>query len=110
MQNLLFTIAFILTHLLLFIPFKRMISLDKIDNDFLFIYLSNIILLIGFFYFFILASNFLFSFFISLFLMIFSYLLIYHIKNTLGQYQIFSLPYFFLSVYIFAKILIITLF
>ncbi len=110
MLNFYLTIGFMFTHLFLLFPIKRIILEDKIDNDFLFIYISNLILLLALCYYFIISSVLFFSFFISLFLMVFSYLLIYHIKNLLGKYHPFSLPYFFLSVYTFANILQLCLF
>lgn len=110
MLNFYLTIGFIFAHLFLLFPMKRIILEDKIDNDFLFIYISNLLLLLAFCYYFIISGILFFSFFVSLFLMIFSYLLIYHIKNLLGKYQLCSLPYFFLSVYTFASILELCLF
>ena len=110
MQNLLLTLAFIFSHLLLFFPVHTLIIKEKIDNDFLFIYLSNLLLLFAFFYYFIFIGDLFFSFFVSLFLMIFSYLLIYHIKNIFGQYKLFSLPYFFLCVYTFSQVFLLSLF
>lgn len=110
MINLLLVIGFIFSVFLLIFPIKKIISQNKIDNDLLFILLSNLILLLGFLYFFIILNHLFTSFFISLFLMIFAYLLIYHIKNILGKYEIFSLFYFLTSVYNFSSILILTLF
>ncbi len=110
MQNLLLILGLIFSYLLLFFPIKKIILKEKIDNDFLFIYISNLLLLFAFFYYYIFACDLFFSFFVSLFLMIFSYLLIYHIKNILGKYQFLSLPYFFLCVYIFSFVLVSTLF
>ena len=110
MHTFFLTLSFIFTHLLLFFPIKKMVFQDKIDNDFLFIYISNHILLLAFVYYFVISSQLFFSFFVSLFSMVFSYLLIYHIKNILGKYQLLSLPYFFLSVYTFANILMLCLF
>ena len=110
MHTFFLTLSFIFVHLLLCFPIKKMVLQDKIDNDFLFIYISNLILLFAFFYYFIISNQLFFSFFVSLFLMVFSYLLLYHIKNTLGKYQLFTLPYFFLSVYTFANILVLSLF
>jgi hypothetical protein len=104
MNVLLFTITMIITNILLLLPITKIISLDKLDGDFLFIYLSNIILLFGLFIFLILKISPIFSFFTSLFQMIFAFLLIYNIKNILGKYNILSIPYFFYSVYIFSKI------
>lgn len=100
----------ILSNVLLFIPIKKIISLKKIDNDFLFIILSNIIFQFSIFCFFKIYHNIIISFYLAFFLMIFAYLLIYNIKNILGKYQIYSLPYFIFNVYIFVKILIIYLF
>ena len=110
MLSFFLTIGFIITHFLLVIPIKNIILKDKIDNDFLFIYLSNIILLLAFIYYFIMVNNLFFSFFLALFLMIFSYLFIYHVKNILGKYQIFSLPYFIFCIYTFVTILKLCLF
>lgn len=104
------TIGFVITHLFLFFPIKKIILMEKVDNDFVFIYISNLLLLMAFFYYFILANSLFFSFFIALFLMIFSYLFVYHIKNRLGKYQLFTLPYFFFCVFTFAKILMLCLF
>lgn len=110
MNTLTLTIALIITHLFLFVPLKKIIIQDKINNDLLFIFLSNIILTISFIFFYIFISNIMFSFYISLFQMIFSYLLIFNIKNILGKYNFFSIPYFVFWVFIFSKVLIIYLF
>ncbi len=110
MLNFYLTVGFMISHLLLVFPIKKIIIFEKLDNDFLFIYISNLILLLALFYYFILLGHLFFSFFISLFFMIFSYLLIYHIKNLLGKYQLLSFPYFFLSVYTFAIIFMSCLF
>ncbi len=110
MLNFYLIVGFIFTHLLLLFPIKKIILENKIDNDFLFIYISNLLLLLALCYYFIISSVLFFSFFISLFLMIFSYLLIYHIKNLLGRYHLCSIPYFFLNVYTFSTILILCLF
>jgi len=110
MNTLILTIGIILTNVLLVFPLTKIIYLDKMNNDLLFIYLSNLIITISFIFFFIINSNLMFSFYISLFQMIFSYLLNYNIKNCLGKYNIYSIPYFFFSVYIFSNILILYLF
>lgn len=110
MNTFTLTLTIIITHLLLFVPFKKIIIQDKINNDLLFIYLSNVILTISFIFFYILVPIIMFSFYISLFQMIFSYLLIFNIKNILGKYNLFSLPYFVFWVFIFSKVLIIYLF
>lgn len=104
------TIGFVIVHLFLIFPIKKIILKEKVDNDFVFIYISNLLLLMAFFYYFVLANTLFLSFFIALFLMIFSYLFVYHIKNCLGKYQLFSLPYFFFCVYTFAQILMLCLF
>jgi hypothetical protein len=110
MNVLLFTITMIITNILLFIPIGKIIYLNKVSDDLLFIFLSNIILLISLLIFFIFKYNPMFSFFISLFQMIFAFLLIYNIKNILGKYNVFSIPYFFYSVYVFCNIFILYFF
>jgi hypothetical protein len=110
MNILLFTISIIITNILIFIPISKIIYLDKINDDFIFIYLSNIILIVGLSIFLFFKFNPIFLFFISLFQMIFAFLLIYNIKNILVKYNIFSIPYFFLSVFIFCKIFILYFF
>lgn len=104
------TICFAISHLFLLFPIKKLILAEKVDHDFLFLYITNAILLLFFFYYFVILEILLASLFVSFFLMIFSYTLIYHTKNCLGKYQLFSLPYFFISVYTFANILMLYLF
>jgi len=102
-----FIILIIITSLLLFIPLKKTLTLLIFDNDLIFIYLSNMLLLISLYFFF---NELFISFYLSLFLMIFSYLLVYHFKNLLGSYQYITFPYFFSCVYTFSNILILYLF
>lgn len=110
MNTLLLTMAMIITHLLLFIPISKILIQDKLDNDLLFIYLSNVILTTSFIISYILLSNIMLSFYLSFFQMVFSYLLTYNIKNILGKYNLFSLPHFVLWVFIFSKIFILYFF
>ncbi len=110
MSTFLLIITLLLTNTILLIPIKKIIIENKITDDFIFFYLSNIILTFAFLLFFSVLSNFTFAFYIAFFHMIFSYLLIYHIKNILGKYNLYSLPFFILWVYIFSKILICYLF
>lgn len=110
MNTLLLTIAIIITNILIFIPLTKIIYLNKLNNDLIFIYLSNVILTISFIIFFILSNNLFFAFYNAFFQMVFSYLLIYNIKNLFGKYNVFSIPYFILWVFIFSKILILYLF
>ena len=109
MLNFYLMLFFVLTHLILIIPMKKVINTQKVDNDFLFIYISNLIFLSAFIYFFILANSLFFSFFFGSFLMIFSYLFVYHLKNCLGKYQLLSLPYFVLCVYTFSHVFLLCL-
>ena len=99
-------ISFIISHIFLLTTIQKIIIQSKLDNDLLFIYLSNMFLIFTFIYFFIFINNYFLSFFISLFLMIFSYLLVYHIKNIIGKYALLTFPHFLLCVYIFANLLI----
>ncbi len=110
MLNFGLTLAFIFTHLLFIFPIKKIIQQEKMDNDFLFIYLSNLLLLFAFFYYYLFLPHLFLAFFTALFLMIFSYLLFYHTKNLLGRYQVLSFPYFFLCVFNFANIFVLYLF
>lgn len=110
MNALVLTIAIVITHLLLFIPLGAIITKEKMNNDILFIYLSNVILTIAFLFFFISIYHLMFSFYISFFQMIFSYLLIFNIKNNLKKYNLLSIPHFILWVYIFSNVLILYLF
>jgi hypothetical protein len=104
MNTIFLTFFLILVNILILIPLKKIICLDKITNDLVFIYLSNLILLFSLIYFIYFNYIIMFCFYISFFLMIFAYLLIYNIKNILGRYNIFSIPYFILSVYIFSNV------
>lgn len=110
MNTLLLTISIIITNILIIIPLTKIIYLNKLNNDLVFIYLSNVILTISFILFFIISNDLFYSFYNSFFQMIFSYLLIYNIKNQLGKYNLLSIPYFILWVFIFSKTLILYLF
>lgn len=110
MNTLLLLLIIILTNILLGPAIKKIISQNKLNNDFVFIYLSNVILMIAFLLFYVYLNILSFSFYIAFFQMIFAFLLIFNLKNILGKYQIISLPYFFLWIYVFAKIFILYLF
>ncbi len=110
MNTLLLIISLILTYFLNGIVTYKIIVNNKLNNDFLFIILSNIILTLAFLFFFIFTSNLMFTFYIAFFHMIFAFLFIYNVKNIFKSYTLLTLPYFFLWVYVFAKILIIYLF
>ena len=109
-NNLLLIIAFFLSNVLLLFSLGKIIKQDVMTNDLLFIYLSNLILLVSNIIFFFILDKLMISFYISLFLMIFSYMLIFNIKDCLKSYQLFSLPYFVVCVVNFAYMLILYLF
>ncbi len=110
MNIFLLILILIIINFLILIPLSKIVYNDKMNNDLLFIYLSNIILTIAFLLFFMILDNYFFTFYIAFFQMIFAYLLIFNIKNILGKYNFISLPYFVVWVFIFAKLFIIYLF
>lgn len=109
-NNLILIIAFLVTNVLLLGNILKIIKLNLLNNDLLFIYLTNLILLSTVLIFYFIFSKIMISFYLSLFLMIFSYLLVYNIKNILKKDYFYCIPYFIICVINFAQILIIYLF
>lgn len=101
-----FLLFFIFSILYLLIPIIKIIMNDKLDNNSIFLYLSNYILLFSILVFYNYFNNYIYSFIISVFLMIFSFLLIRDFKSKMGYYQILSIPYFILTIYMFSYLLI----
>lgn len=109
-NNLFLIIAFFISNVLLLFSLGKIIKQDVMTNDLLFIYLANLILLVSNIIFFFILEKLMISFYLSLFLMIFAYMLIFNIKDCLKGYQLLSLPYFVVSVANFSYILILYLF
>lgn len=110
MNTLLIILILIVINLLNCFPLIKIIKKDKMNNDLLFIGISNSILTISFLFFYIFVPNLMFAFYIAFFEMIFAYLLIFNIKNILGRYSLYTIPYFFVWVYIFSNLFILYLF
>lgn len=89
------------------IPICKIIWYDKLDNNLTFLLSTNYIFIFLLSIIFSYHSNIIYSILISLTLMILSFLLIRKIKNIFGCYQLLSIPYFILSVYVFSSILIL---
>ena len=89
------------------IPICKIVWQEKLDRDLTFLLCLNYILI------FILtiicnSENYLvYSILLSFTLMIFAFFLIRKIKATMGRYQWLSLPYFFLTVFVFSNILML---
>lgn len=89
------------------IPICKIIWIDKLDNDLLFLILSNYILIFLLSIIFNSSYHLFYSILVSLILMIVSFLLIRKIKSIYNRYQILSIPYFIFCVYIFSNILVL---
>ncbi len=106
-NNLFLIIAFFISNVLILFSLSNIIKQNVLNNDLLFIYLSNLILLVSNIISFFILDNLMISFYTSLFLMIFAYMLIFNIKDCLKKYQLLSLPYFVICVINFANTLIL---
>lgn len=89
------------------IPICKIIWFDKLDNDLLFLLLSNYILIFLLSIIFNSNNPLFYSILVSLFLMILAFFLIRKIKSIYNRYQILSIPYFIFCVYVFSNILIL---
>ena len=77
---------------------------NKLNKDLLFnlftIYILNIALSLFYFYF----NNLIYSLFISLILMVFSFILIIDLKELFKHTPILSIPYFLFTIFMFSNI------
>lgn len=89
------------------IPICKIIWIDKLDNDLLFLLLANYILIFLLSIIINSTNPIIYSILVSLILVIISFLLIRKIKSIFNHYQILSIPYFIFCVYIFSNILVL---
>ena len=103
----LFFIIYVASILYITIPICKIVWYEKLDNDLTFLMCANYIFIFLLSIIFNYQNNLVYSILISLTLMIFAYLLIRKIKSIYGHYQILSIPYFILAVFVFSNILIL---
>ena len=89
------------------IPICKIVWYDRLDKDLTFLLCTNYLLI---FLLTILIGNpsfIIYNILIALSLMILAFFLIRKMKKICGYYQLLSLPYFFLTVFVFSNILIL---
>lgn len=101
-----FLIFYISSIIYITIPIIKIIIKDKLDNTSIFLLISNYILLFSIVVYYNYFNNYIYSFILSILLMIMSYLLIRDIKSKLNYYQVLSIPYLILTIYIFSYLLV----
>ena len=102
----LFYLFFLFSIIYIMIPIIKIILLDKLDNNTLFILLTNYILLFGIIIFYALYTYSIYPVILAFFLMISAFYLLRDLKRHLYYYQLLSLPYFLITIYIFSYSLI----
>ena len=102
-----FFIIYVASILYITIPICKIVWYDKLDNDLSFLMCANYIFIFLLSIIFNYQNNLVYSILISFTLMIFAYLLIRKIKNILDHYQLLSIPYFILTIFVFSNILVL---
>ena len=97
-----FLFFYIYSIIILIIPIIKIIIEDLLDNSSIYLCIGNYILLFSL----LVLNRYIYLVLISGTLLVFSYLLIRDMKNKLGNYQVLSIPYFILCIYMFSYILI----
>lgn len=97
-----FYLFFLFSIIYILIPIIKIIILDKLDNNTLFLLLTNYILLFGIIIFYALFITSIYPVILALFLMISSFFLLRDLKRQLHYYQLLSVPYFLITIYIFS--------
>ena len=103
---LLFFLFYIICAGLLLIPIFKIVEFNILNENTLFLLLTNYILNIGVAIFFGYFYNLLFSLIAISFLLSFAFLLIKDFKRLFGSYNLASIPYFLMVFYSFVYILI----
>ena len=103
---LLFFLFYIICVGLLLIPIFKIVEFNILNENTLFLLLTNYILNIGVAIFFGYFYNLLFSLIAISFLLSFAFLLIKDFKRLFGSYNLTSIPYFLMVFYSFVYILI----
>lgn len=101
----LFFIIYIACILYMAIPIIRLIIMDKLNKDTLFLLLTSYILLFSLSVFYGFYNNLYISVIIAFFLMILAFLVIRDFRNIFGKYQLLSIPYYLLTIYMFSYLL-----
>ena len=102
----LFYLTYVFSILYISIPIFKLIIEDLINNNTLFLLLSNYILLFGLSILYGFYNSVFYSLIIAFILMIFAFLLIRDFKTLFGRYQLLSMPYYILTIYMFSYILV----
>lgn len=103
----LFFIIYLAVIVYISIPICNIIWNDKLNNDLIFLLCVNYILMFILSIIFNYQTNLIYSILLSLSLMIAAFFLVRKIKSIYGHYQVLSIPYFLLSVYVFSNILVL---
>ena len=103
----LYFLIYIAVILYIIIPICKIVWLDLLDNDLIFLLCSNYLLLFLLSIIFDYQHNLLLSILVSLTLVIFSFFLIRKMKKIFNHYQLLSLPYFCFCVFTFSNILVL---
>ena len=103
----LYFLIYVAIILYIIIPICKIVWLNYLDNDLIFLLCSNYLLLFLLSLVFDYNHNLILSILISLTLVILSFFLIRKIKKIFGHYQLLSLPYFCFCVFTFSNILVL---
>ena len=103
---MLFFLFYIISLVLILIPIIKIVEYNLLNENTLFLLLTNYILNIGVAIFFGYFYNLLFSLIAASFLLSFAFLLIKDFKKLFGFYSLPSIPYFLMVFYSFVYILI----
>lgn len=89
------------------IPICKIVWQEKLDKDLTFLLCLNYILIFLLTIMCSMQNYILYNVLLSFTLMIGAFFLVRKIKAIMGHYQVLSLPYFFLTVFVFANILML---
>lgn len=104
---MIFYLFYIISVLLIVIPIFKIVNYNILNENTLFLLLTNYILNIAVVIFLCYFQNYFFSLIFGIILLIFAFLLIKDFKKIFGNYELVSVPYFLVVFYTLMYILIL---
>lgn len=104
---MIFYLFYIISIILIVIPILKIVSYNLMNENTLFILLTNYILNIAVVIFLCYFENYIFSLLFGIILFIFAFLLIKNFQKIFGSYELTSVPYFLVVFYTLMYILVI---
>ena len=89
------------------IPICKIVWKELLDRKLTLLLCTNYVLIFLLTIFCTYQNYLIYNILLSLTLIILAFLLVRKIKSTLGSYQVLSLPYFFLTVFVFSNLLVL---